>query len=256
MWLHLEDGSRYAPQWVKKYRVDRQQWLQAGRVPTPTRKLAVRPRAQHRECWLAGNPRPPGTRAPASRPPHSEVWRTEPRLSAPGRAPRGGVPLARRWLGPDSVLHTSEPPLHPTLAASAFREHTWSSSLMSMNAGTLMAKAGALRTLGPQTTLTGKRSWAARRRLTTASGSACAGLAGRGHQDGRSHGDQSQRPLCGAGPGGGGSGSGTSPTGCLPAWSLVSSNSGRWGVVCVPYYRPACASRGPPTLWVRFFFEL
>lgn len=111
-----------------------------------------------------------------------------------------------------------------------------------------MAKAGALRTLGPQTTPTGKRSWAARRRLTTASGSACAGLAGRGHQDGRSHGDQSQRPLCGAGPGGGGSGSGTSPTGCFPAWSLVSSNSGRWGVVCVPYYRPACASRGPPTL--------
>ena len=39
-----------------------------------------------------------------------------------------------------------------------------------------------------------------------------------------------------------------SPRDQLPAWSLVASDSGRWGVVCVPYYRPACASRSPPTL--------
>lgn len=142
------------------------------RVATATRKSAAKSPAQGWGCrppgW--GNPRPE-THVPASRPPHCRAWRRELRLSALEPASRSGVPP----LGPDSALHAPEDAPTPALAAPAAREHTWSSSLMSIKAGTLMVKARAQRTLHSQTTPTGKGSWHSWWRLTTVSGSPCSG---------------------------------------------------------------------------------
>ena len=52
----------------------------------------------------------PGTCASASRPAHSRVRGTQPRLSTPGLAPRGSAPPAWPGLKPDSAPHIPESP--------------------------------------------------------------------------------------------------------------------------------------------------
>lgn len=142
----------------------RQKRLRAEKAQAPTRKSAGSvgpapgPPAGRQVRLPATNARA-GLRRPVSRPLHSHVWSVS-CGSQPESVPWGGVPPAQPPLGP----HTPRLP-QPRPGGPAAREHTWSSSLMSMKAGTLMVKARARRPLHSQTTPTGKGGRRAPRRF-------------------------------------------------------------------------------------------
>lgn len=170
------DGSRY--QWVKQYCVVRsdsrlkKHWRRPGNrsgASGPARGPPAGATPAHE-----GAPPPPGSPLPRAK------WAAalSPRAGSAGR--RSSRQVQPR-LGP---AHPKASP-NPTLASPPAREHTWSSSLMSMKAGTLMVKARTRQTRHSPTKPTGKGSWHTRWRLTTASGSPRVCPEGRSHWDGR-----------------------------------------------------------------------
>lgn len=156
MWLHLGDGSRHHSQCVKKYCAVRNDWPGGANADQEPVRGDSRPGLGTVEAALRNSR--PETLARVSRTSHSRAWRRELRLSTQERVPRSDVPPACPRLGPNSTAHTTETSPNPTLATPAAREHTWSSSLMSMNAGTLMVQTTEKQTAYTQTTPTGKES--------------------------------------------------------------------------------------------------
>lgn len=89
----------------------------------PTRKLAVKSRANRGTDGQRANATPGQKLAPCLTASLLACGGNA-RLSAPERAPRGGVPPAWSWLSPDSAPHSLEDSPSPTLAAVAARGHT------------------------------------------------------------------------------------------------------------------------------------
>lgn len=97
----------------QKYCIDRQKWLQESRRQPGSRLSSLGTsagKAGGRAGWCNSRPR---TCAPASRPAHSQMRRTQPRLSTLGLAPRGSVPPAWPGLNPDSAPHIRVSPHLP-----------------------------------------------------------------------------------------------------------------------------------------------
>lgn len=155
MWLHSGDGSRHHSQCVKKYCAVRNDWPGGANGDQAVRGDS-RPGLGTAEAALRNSR--PETLARVSRTSHPRAWRRELRLSTQARVPLSGVPPSCPRLGPNSTAYTTETSPNPTLATPAARKHTWSSSLMSMNAGTLMVQTTEQQTAYTQTTPTGKES--------------------------------------------------------------------------------------------------